>query len=419
MSSALRSTPEPPDEARASFAVDRLVARDGTLLVEGRWSGVRGMRFLRPTLVVDGRQVLATLEHKPWAPAAGSRWVAAFPWDGDDEALTRASMEVAPSVIVPLGPDADAAADAEPGRLRPPVAAPTPAAIRAARAAEAPEFDPGPPARTVAPAAESVLAPVPDAHDAGAPDAPPGDATLPEFAPATALTPEQADARRELRAVERERDEHARAARSAAAERDRALARVEEAVRDREAAIRTRDRMDAQLVEAQAAQARAEQEREEGIAAARRDRDERVSALERDRDERIARLEADRDRRVARLEQERDEAARERDQVRGQRDDALLAGPALRRPPASAMPATDGGTAKPGPRTERSAPPGPDEDDAPLGIRSVPAARAAGLRTQQQRRELGRFDVWTLRVLAVATATCFLILLFSLVRLFV
>lgn len=372
MPSALRSTPEPPDQARASFAVDRLVARDGTLLVEGRWSGVRGMRFLRPTLVVDGRQVLATLEHKPWAPAAGSRWVAAFPWDGDDEALTRASMEVAPSVIVPLGPEADA----EPGRLRPP--------------------------------AEPLLAPVADAHEAGA-----------GGEPGAVLTPEQADARRELRAVERERDEHARAARSAAAERDRALARLEEAVRDREAAIRTRDRMDAQLAEAQTAQARAGQEREEGIAAARRDRDERVAALERDRDERIARLEADRDRHVARLEQERDEAARERDQVRGQRDDALLAGPVLRRPPASAPPVTDGGTAEPGARPERSAPPGPDEDDAPLGIRSVPAARAAGLRTQQQRRELGRFDVWTLRMLAVATATCFLILLFSLVRLFV
>ena len=73
MPSALRSTPDPAPEAGAAFAVDRLVARKGTLIVEGRWSGVRGMRFLRPTLVVDGRQVLATLEHKPWAPAEGSR----------------------------------------------------------------------------------------------------------------------------------------------------------------------------------------------------------------------------------------------------------------------------------------------------------------------------------------------------------
>ena len=66
--------------AGASFELERLELDEGRLVVRGWWSGVRGMRFVRPALVVDGRRVLATLEHKPWAArptAAGPR---RFPW---------------------------------------------------------------------------------------------------------------------------------------------------------------------------------------------------------------------------------------------------------------------------------------------------------------------------------------------------
>jgi hypothetical protein len=38
------------------------------------------VRFVRPGLVVDGRRVLATFEHKPWAVGADGGWTAAFPW---------------------------------------------------------------------------------------------------------------------------------------------------------------------------------------------------------------------------------------------------------------------------------------------------------------------------------------------------
>src|SRR5258705_1509164 len=84
MASASASTTDP--STRVAFQLERLEAdADGRLEVVGTWSGVRGIRFVRPALVVrtdDGeRTLLAVLEHKPWDPE-GSPWRAAFPWDG-------------------------------------------------------------------------------------------------------------------------------------------------------------------------------------------------------------------------------------------------------------------------------------------------------------------------------------------------
>ncbi|MCW3038177.1 MAG: hypothetical protein JWM31_82, partial [Solirubrobacterales bacterium] len=104
-----------PDVAR--FAVDVLRVEEEMAYVEGRWSGIRGMRFLRPTLVLGDRATLASLEHKPWAPREDRPWIATFPWDGTREDLARASLEVAPSLVVPLGPDA--AAPPEPAATAP------------------------------------------------------------------------------------------------------------------------------------------------------------------------------------------------------------------------------------------------------------------------------------------------------------
>src|SRR5689334_14511281 len=58
------------------------------LEVAGHWLGVRGLRFMRPTLEVytaDGERhrLLALLDHKPWEAEAGREWVAAFPWKGE------------------------------------------------------------------------------------------------------------------------------------------------------------------------------------------------------------------------------------------------------------------------------------------------------------------------------------------------
>jgi hypothetical protein len=85
-----------------TFELDRLEVEGDHLVVSGRWTGVRGMRFVRPTLVVGGRQILATLEHKPWTPT-DQPWIAAFPWDHARD-VTDVALVVAPSVTVPLVP---------------------------------------------------------------------------------------------------------------------------------------------------------------------------------------------------------------------------------------------------------------------------------------------------------------------------
>src|SRR5690349_19861939 len=76
------------------------------LEVAGRWFGVRGWRFVRPTLDLDGpdgrRRLLALLEHKPWAPAEGEPWIAAFAWEGDPADIERAELTVTPNLAVEL-----------------------------------------------------------------------------------------------------------------------------------------------------------------------------------------------------------------------------------------------------------------------------------------------------------------------------
>jgi hypothetical protein len=97
------------DGAAVDFALTRFEAvDDGRLEVEGRWSGVRGVRFVRPALVVHGdggaeRTLLADLEHKPWPALDGETWVAAFPWSGGGPPdVARTELAVAPSIVVPL-----------------------------------------------------------------------------------------------------------------------------------------------------------------------------------------------------------------------------------------------------------------------------------------------------------------------------
>lgn len=76
--------------------------------VVGRWFGVRGRRFIRPTLdvEVDGeaRRMLAVLDHKPWAALDGESWVAAFAWVGEPADLVGSELTVAPDLTVELHP---------------------------------------------------------------------------------------------------------------------------------------------------------------------------------------------------------------------------------------------------------------------------------------------------------------------------
>src|SRR5690348_8227868 len=79
---------------------------DERLEVTGRWFGVRGRRFIRPTLTLRAggrrRRMIALLEHKPWPANEDETWTAAFAWRGAREEITTARMEVAPDVVLEL-----------------------------------------------------------------------------------------------------------------------------------------------------------------------------------------------------------------------------------------------------------------------------------------------------------------------------
>jgi hypothetical protein len=93
------------------FELERMAADDGVLEVAGRWTGVRGRRFMRPSLAAVGApaRALASLEHKPWAPDEGSHWIATFPWPGAVAEIEALELVVAPDLAVVLpAPSTDA-----------------------------------------------------------------------------------------------------------------------------------------------------------------------------------------------------------------------------------------------------------------------------------------------------------------------
>src|SRR5688500_16175131 len=92
------------DTVAPAFELDRFDVLDGRVEVRGRWFGVRGRRFVRPTLEIDGvRPLLAVLDHKPWATGDGEDWVAAFPWDDAAGPPEGATLAVAPDIAVVVG----------------------------------------------------------------------------------------------------------------------------------------------------------------------------------------------------------------------------------------------------------------------------------------------------------------------------
>ena len=95
------------DVPEVAFEVDRFEwSAPDTLEVRGRWFGLRGHRFLRPTLDVQvagqRRRMLAVLEHKPWAAEEGEEWIAAFLWTGPPARLEDAELTVSPDLAVQL-----------------------------------------------------------------------------------------------------------------------------------------------------------------------------------------------------------------------------------------------------------------------------------------------------------------------------
>jgi hypothetical protein len=90
-----------------SFELDEftLVGAD-RLELAGRWFGVRGRRFVRPTLTLlvgdESIRSLADLEHKPWAAEEGAPWTASFPLEGDPAELEAIELAVAPGITLSL-----------------------------------------------------------------------------------------------------------------------------------------------------------------------------------------------------------------------------------------------------------------------------------------------------------------------------
>jgi hypothetical protein len=368
--------------AGASFELERLELEDGRLVVRGWWSGVRGVRFVRPGLVVDGQRVLATLEHKPWATGPDGTWTAAFPWKRGLD-VGGVTLVVAPSVEVPLDREA-------------------------VQIAEDP-VPPGPPRGGLVPAAPGTVV-----HDVTLRDELDDverrlDATHAELREAHAHAAEREARCLELeQAVARERraavvaqdadDDFVRSHAMAVLDRDRALAQLEESVGDREAAVRARTRM------------------------------------ERQRDAALAASHA--------AEARRDEALAERDEVRMQRDELLLAHQALQAQlkhewgqaaPASQQAAEDVPARRSG--TEDAGEPlrAADADEPtrplrgssreqPLGVRTIPAARTVAASLHRSRRErehvVTRYDMWAVRILGTVAAVAFISLLLMILKAF-
>jgi hypothetical protein len=141
MAPALETAAAP--TAAIYFELDRFeVDADGDrLTLSGRWFGVRGRRFVRPTLTLSAaglpQRLLADMEHKPWAASDGEAWVAAFAWDLDSEVVTDLELGVAPDIAVALPPPGAAPQRTEALSARPAHRARDDADERAARLLEA------------------------------------------------------------------------------------------------------------------------------------------------------------------------------------------------------------------------------------------------------------------------------------------
>lgn len=293
----------------ASFELERFewTAPD-RLEVTGRWRGVRGIRFLRPTLDVEAdgerRHLLAVLDHKPWSAEDGDEWVAAFPWRGEQVDPTGAELAVTPNVIVTL-----------------------PAPGGSAEAGGVPREP----------------APAPDDRDRAV------TLELREQLDAVAAERDVAVRQRDAALADAARAAKRDAARAGAD--DEARAAAEEAARERDAALAARDelaeRLNAAVAAGHAAKADAESAATERDAAEARHRERERGARERDQ--------AVRQRDQAILE--RDQAIRERDEARRERDELSAR---LRQAPAAAPSLGPAAT-----------PPGPARSTSPWLVRGL------------------------------------------------
>src|SRR5436305_5687579 len=127
-----------------AFELDRIeMAGEDRLEVNGRWFGVRGRRFIRPSLTLladeEQRRLLADLEHKPWAAEDGEPWQATFPYAEPDDRWVQAELNVAPDITISLPlPGSGRARRRRPGAVDAPATArrshaPSPELVKARR----------------------------------------------------------------------------------------------------------------------------------------------------------------------------------------------------------------------------------------------------------------------------------------------
>jgi hypothetical protein len=271
--------------------------------IAGYWSGLRGKRFMRPTLVLRGegreKRLLADLEHKPWSADDGVEWVAAFAWKGPAEKFESAELNVGSGIDLEL--PAPRMQPGKPRRFRQRVAVRD--ATRETHALQATGIVTDAPAESAVDGADPA-----DAADPAAV----GD-------PGTDLRERLADAEATLERIRGER-ESLRRERDQAYERLRTVRRELEAERQsREQAVadaRAAERENANRMLAEGSELRAAIERQREIAYLERDdakaaRDEAIG----DRDKACA----ERDAAIA----DAKEARRERKDAFAQRDRAL------------------------------------------------------------------------------------------------
>jgi hypothetical protein len=291
-----------------SFEVERFAWADGRLEVSGRWYGIRGRRFLRPTLdvEVDGtpRRMLAVLEHKPWAADDGEEWVAAFEWTGEPVEVAAAELAVAPEVAV---------------ELPPPSGAPVKRTRRARAAGQRLEARP-PRAQALEAELAAARAEVDDLRER--------------------LAAEQRAHERRVEQVEALREESATARSEAETERDEAITARDEAIAARDAVLAERD----ELVAARKAAAA---ERDEAVAA--RDAALREAAEAAKKRDNAAR-------RRAALETELAATAKARDKARAERNEWMT------RAGAAVQPAAQETGRGPTPPPEKAKDPAPPEE---------------------------------------------------------
>jgi hypothetical protein len=358
------------------FDIEHFAWSEGRLELRGHWSGVRGRRFVRPTLTArspERLRLLADLEHKPWPPEA-EHWIATFDCETRPAPDTAFELAIGDSLSIAL----------------PPLDGATGATTRFART-------PDPPPRAAALPAEGRAA---EPERAGA-----GPTGTPRAEPEPAAAPPT-----ELRLAEQERDALRR-------ELHDVRAGAERHARERDEAVAARLEAERALVSAEAAREVAGR----SAGSAREERDNasaRLDLLRAERDRALARLDALREERqeaqfahdaaredARRLEGEGDETLRQRKDTEHERERVLHDRDAAERKLARVE------TERDGLRTELAALGGAGEASATAPDPPPPIVAPHPYPTPVARRPARRHAAWPLRLLALAALLVVVILL--------